>query len=90
MKTFNEQWGEIGESFDWEKVHKTMKHLNWTWWNTEGVPSIFQIIEKARGLCEDAYISGYSATGGFQASYDKETNRLKLEFVVSNWEARED
>lgn len=75
---------KILKEFDFEKVHKTMKILDWTWFE-KGVPSYGSLILCAKELLErsakeepDFSIS----TGGFKASI-KSDKSLKLEFILT-------
>lgn len=91
---------EIIENFDWERVHKTMEALNWTWHDSEGeTPTLGALFRCASGLLHDAYDGAkmteksYSvATGGFivRAFVDDETKEiysLRLAFEVCNWDS---
>jgi hypothetical protein len=90
---------DIVENFNWEKVHKIMVALNWTWWDSKDeAPPIGALFRCATGLLHDAYDgaekekSDYlSATGGFRAhalvdDETKEIIELRLAFEVCNWE----
>lgn len=89
---------DIIENFNWEKVHKTMEALNWTWYDSGGkTPTIGMLFKCAEGLLRGAYDgavkekSNYiNATGGFRATatVDDETKEiieLRLAFEVCNW-----
>lgn len=88
---FDLQWEEILREFDWEKVRDVMKHLNWTYFSLERVPTIGDLVIMAKSLCYDArdtYLSGNGeeseySSGGFSANYDGEC--LCLRFVVEKW-----
>jgi hypothetical protein len=89
-KSFDTHWAEILENFDFGRVHAVMVFLNWTWtdrYMESQIPKIGRMIQCAQGLCKNAYESewGNSASGGFQARYDKETDVLELAFVVEDW-----
>ena len=80
----------IMENFDFERVHKTMKKLNWKWFISveegERVPTLNEIKETALKMLHDA-IEKYSySTGGFSVKYNKDTGRLSLSFVVEEWD----
>lgn len=77
----------ILDNFDFERVHKAMTALNWTWITTKGVPEIPDLRQKARELLKDVSKrkSGTTVgTGGFEAS--KEDGVLQLEFVLYSWD----
>lgn len=78
----------ILDNFDFERVHKVMTVLNWTWYFTEGVPEISDLRKEARRLLkdvakrkEDRVCTG---TGGFEVY--KEDGVLELKFVVAEWD----
>ena len=90
---------DIIENFNWEKVHKTMYWLKWTWHDSEGeTPSIEALFRCATDLLHHAYDGAekekcdYTAgTGGFyaRALVDEETKEiieLRLAFEVCNWD----
>lgn len=60
----------ILDNFDFEKVHRVMSYLNWTWRN-DGVPSVDYLKNEVRKLIvealtsEDIEYSYHIATGGF-------------------------
>lgn len=63
---------EIMHVFDFEKVHKAMTALNWTW-RGEGVPDIPELKAQAIMLMREAWNRKCSiGTGGFMAEYEKE------------------
>ena len=81
---------EIISEFDFIKVHKVMTLLNWTWYNTNGVPKIGYIVLTARQKLIDCYdkliISAtenecWIDSGGFKAKSFK-TNHGKIEFSL--------
>ena len=89
----------IIENFNWEKVHKTMVALDWTWHDSEGeAPTIGALFNCAIKLLHEAYDGAErfkanyrTGTGGFyaRATVDEETkeiDELKLTFEVANWE----
>lgn len=94
---------EILAWFDFEKVHKTMTALNWTWAG-EGVPTIRSLKESAEQRLNDAIeqvldpsneehhdIGWISSSGGLKATAWRDENhnlaRIQLEFVVTDWDA---
>lgn len=88
---------EILENFDFRKVHKAMKTLNWTWGSrpNAAVPSKKLLKEKARWLLEYAVREAKSkgsafeiATRGFVAGgqYDNQFELfLFLRFEIASW-----
>ena len=94
---------EITRNFDWEKVHKVMTFLDWTWFDSEGeVPRVGLLVICAQGLLDQVYDLALIekdncivATGGFRATalVDKDTKdifELRLSFELANWESDED
>ena len=80
---------DILDEFDFSKVQKVMEALDWTWHDSDGVPTLGQLRKKARSLMK--YCIGHSqyttATGGFHVH--KETHDgitfYQLQFVVTEW-----
>ena len=84
---------EIISEFDFIKVHKVMTLLNWTWYNTNGVPKIGYIVLKTKQMLIDCYdkliISSTENEypidgGGFKAKSFKTDQgfEFSLEFVL--------
>lgn len=77
--------------FDWDKVHKAMVALNWTWRN--GVPSELNLVQESIRHLHEAIrycttspdTSFFTGSGGLQVGV--EDNILTLRFVVSDWTA---
>jgi hypothetical protein len=82
----------ILDEYEFQRVQKVMKALEWRWYGTEDVfPSIAEIRRQARGLLEDVYRYEDSACitmgrGGFEANRLMEVGSLNkylsLKFVV--------
>jgi hypothetical protein len=77
----------IIDSFNFEKVRKTMELLHWTWLGSDKSPTIDELKMTARMLlynvCDDNCDS--SSTGGFKATrYD---DHLELEFIISEYDS---
>jgi len=85
MKSNEEKIEEILENFNFEKVHKVMTFLNWTW-SGEKVPTSYHLRDEARRLLNEIIKrpEPYIETGGFRAEKDGKT--LRLIFVLSEWE----
>lgn len=78
---------EILENFDFERVHRVMELLEWSW-HTKGVPTLTQLILYARKRLVDL-IEGdetCSDSGGFLVERHP-CGTLNLRFVVEDWEA---
>ena len=103
MKSKSEMIEDMMDNFDFSRVAKCMKALNWKWHDVEGavdVPEEHSIRKEARKLMNgvkdvchhSTFITG---TGGFyvQCWYAPESpNKNKLEameltFVVAEWDA---
>lgn len=76
-KQFRDKVDEILINFDFEKVQKVMKALDWKWafWediegeqHTAEVPDIHALQCQAQKLLIDAVEKGYGGTGGFEVS----------------------
>lgn len=79
----------ILENFDFEKVHKVMKCLDWHWFSCEGVPNTYRLIKAAEEMLMDTNTDGFSrSSGGFRT--EKVDGILYLSFVVEDWEGHEE
>ena len=91
MKKFERLWAEIEEEFDWGRVRKTMKALEWEWINGDGesyIPKKKQLKEWGKDLALTAFVENRTASsGGFRANYYDEV--LTLEFILEDWTACE-
>ena len=76
---------EVMDNFDFNKVHKVMKFLNWTWaFAAEGVPEVYELKEQARRLLNECLYDMIKhgednwniGTGGF---YARATNYKEAE-----------
>ena len=90
---------EIIEHFNFQKCHKTMKYLKWSWAST-GIPSIEELKESAIKLLKrtieyaktkEVKDSCYVSSGGIKATaYKNRYGRiiaLHLEFVLTEWDS---
>lgn len=88
LKRQQEVIDEVMDWFDFDKVHKAMKALEWKWAGClNGVPEVPELRKKARELlkyCLEAPKDTYTGTGGFVA--EKRGDLLFLRFEVSSWE----
>ena len=82
---------DVMDSFDFHKVHKVMKSLNWQWAFTDnGVPEVYELRREARRLLEECLYEMIKhgednwsiTTGGFfaRATNYKETEVEDDEF----------
>ena len=88
----NEQFNQCFEKFNWEKVHKVMTLLDWTWFIYGGgvrVPNIGELQDNAKrlfitlkeDLIKGNLVEGESvSSGGFWVSY--QYGEIHLKFVV--------
>lgn len=79
---------DIMDTFQFEKVHRAMVALDWSWASVDGVPELHEVKKCARVLLTECAFSdtGYLATGGFRAERDEQGN-LSLLFYIDCWEA---
>jgi hypothetical protein len=86
-----DQIDNIIQNFDFEKVHKTMKILKWRWviGRELVIPSVQQLVEKARSLLIEAATKTTSVElGGFKATAkysEKDILCLRLEFILERY-----
>ncbi len=93
---------EIIENFDFDRVHKVMRFLNWTWRSDSESPTMGKLVLEAMSMLSKVYDEAlknkedsYMACGGFHYSAclneDKtEVDILMLKFVLSEWEYYEE
>jgi hypothetical protein len=81
---------EITDEFNFEIVHRTMKALNWTWHDTDGVPTIGDLRRQARELLQDLLRHNHYCvgTGGLFAYRIADT--VGLRFEVTSYEVEKD
>lgn len=84
---------DILDEFDFTKVQKVMEFLDWTWFDSDGVPTLGQLRKRSRYLmkCCIGHDKFTTATGGFHVR--KETYDgipyYQLQFVVTEWNNHE-
>jgi hypothetical protein len=79
---FAKQVEEVLETFDFERVHRIMESLAWTWANLDRVPTRAELVAEARRLLEELDGSpGVHGSGGLRASY-KDDGTLSLKFIL--------
>ena len=79
---FARQVEEVLETFDFERVHRVMEALAWTWANLDRVPTLAELGAEARRLLEELDARpGVLGSGGLRASY-KEDGTLSLKFIL--------
>lgn len=76
---------EVMEDFDFDRVHRTMRMLNWQWAGAGNrTPSMYRLMSKAEKLLTEAaqnYGSKEFYTvgeGGFEATLDNGTLTLRI------------
>lgn len=81
---------DIMDNFNFEKVHKVMKFLNWTWWDNKLEkyinPTIQELRSNARKKLKRILEENHASigSGGFVArKYDDGT--ISLEFKIESW-----
>jgi hypothetical protein len=86
MKT-QEAIDYIMDSFDFEKVHITMKALGWEWASAEDkIPSVFELRQSARRLIKSVMKSKgkmIASTGGFTVMFDNTTTERHLQMTFN-------
>lgn len=83
----------ILDRFNFERVHYCMKALDWKWRQGDGtvsVPTIEELKTKAGYLLVKSIKETVIATGGFEATYLKDTEdnieNFSLAFLLSWWD----
>ena len=88
QQALQEQMDEIMDSFEFDKVLSVMKHLNWKWGSSKGIPDEYEVRQQARKTMKYAIeCNGDAGTGGFHATVDDNPEegwvRLNLHFGFS-------
>lgn len=93
-----EEIESILDCFDFYRVKQVMDFLDWAWWDTDGVPEIWDLRKRARQLLrtaarevvESSRNEYCTSTGGFfvTANTYPDTNKiyLKLSFELEGWD----
>lgn len=83
QEEFDKMWQKIDAYFEWKKVFKVMKALNWSWVGI-GIPTVDIIKEHAKELAYNTYMSEYDTAGrgGFYCGY--ENGELWLDFTIES------
>jgi hypothetical protein len=82
QKRFEQQVAEVLASFDFDRVHRVMELLAWTWANLDRTPSRGELIDEADRLLRELQGKpGVHGSGGLRASY-KEDGTLSLKFIL--------
>jgi hypothetical protein len=88
---FDVQVDEVLADFDFERVHRVMDWLGWTWANLGRTPTIAELTDEARRLLLE--LNGEPevlGSGGLRASY-KSDGTLSLKFILAEaWSDQED
>lgn len=89
MNTDQELIDDVLDNFNFERVHVAMTVLKWKWNLENGleVPSKAELRRMARSLLKDVLTRSYEkiGSGGFYASFDKESRHLELSFVLEEY-----
>ena len=79
---FEQQLEEVLSAFDFDRVHRVMESLAWTWANLDRVPTKAELSAEARRLLAELDGKpGVLGSGGLRASY-KEDGTLSLKFIL--------
>jgi hypothetical protein len=78
---------EILDEFNFERVHKVMVALDWTWSGTDGVPTIADLRRMARSLLKQVVESkGIHSVGSGGFTAYMHYGILGLRFEISSYE----
>lgn len=94
LDKIEELYKEVDENFDWKRVRKVMKFLDWWWTPTGKVPSKKQLKEEVYKLSVEAFTKCKNnnkskwtiATGGFYVTYCDDSKNLDVSFVLEGWD----
>ena len=88
---------KVLEEFEFDKVHRAMEALNWTWAPLGRVPTISELIDEVKhqiDSCIRDFVNGKDdcaySTGGFETRIDLDPDDdmpiITVKFVVDSWE----
>ena len=83
--TLGEQIKDIMENFDFVRVHKVMKFLDWKWTPYNRIPTLHEIKESANNLLNEyGKKVGGGGTGGFMVRTYSDGS-IELVFEIASW-----
>ena len=97
MKTLQQHTDEVMDYFDFDRVHKVMKHLKWTWHDSGESPTVAELRRHVRDQMSMCYAKkeyGVSS-GGFKTIYHQgvedgvEWDFFDVSFIVSDWDTND-
>ncbi len=96
-KTLQQHIDEVMDYFDFDRVHKVMKHLKWTWCDSLDSPTIPELRKHVRDQMNRLYGENIFRieSGGFVTTYrigtDKsgEWDYFDVAFVLSSWDTND-
>jgi hypothetical protein len=87
------------DEFDFERVHKVMEFLDWTWADAKEVPDVLALRRHCRKYLQNVIVgalehNGFyiTATGGFRYEaklYEDGFLWLRMSFDVADWDNAE-
>jgi hypothetical protein len=87
------------DEFDFERVHKVMMHLNWTYSDCKDVPTVEYLRKNARKYLVDVVKEALerkteyiTSTGGFRYEakhYENDYLWLRMSFTIEDWDNAE-
>jgi hypothetical protein len=88
---FEEQVAEVLSAFDFDRVHRVMEDLDWTWASLARTPTRAEIVSEAERLLRELEGKpGVHGSGGLRASL-KEDGTLSLKFILcESWSTPND
>jgi hypothetical protein len=98
MKTLEQHIEEVGDWFDFNKVHQVMLHLDWKWQN--GVPEIVEMRQTVRKYMRELHAEYVNVktcnvsmgSGGFDVRYvkgiyeNKPFDTFYVAFNLASWD----
>jgi hypothetical protein len=81
---------EILDEFEFEKVHRTMKALDWKWSGCDGVPSIGDLRRQARELLQELLKHDYHLTGTGGLFAYRMADTVGLRFEVTSYDVEKE
>jgi hypothetical protein len=97
-KTLQQHTDEVMDYFDFDRVHKVMKHLKWTWCDSLDSPTIPELRKHVRDQMKKVYDEKMYRVecGGFAVTYHQgvedgiEWDRFEVAFIASSWDTNDE
>lgn len=87
-RDYDKAFAKAIAKFNFKAAHAAMESENWTWWNSDGVPTVDMLIECVADMYSNMKSSGWKniSTGGFGVYIDEDENAVSITFELQSTE----